>query len=115
MQDTIPIHAAHMSQKVAVGALAAGKPWLDAQMQALRSNRWRPAGSPSCTTMLPDGADAVGHVDNGKCCRAPLPYTAHLEQIFLVYIGAGASGAATSGDVKGAGMGGYLANCAGRH
>lgn len=39
MQDTVPIHCAHISQKVALGALAEGRPWLDAQMAALRQNR----------------------------------------------------------------------------
>lgn len=40
VQDTVPIHSAVISQKVALGALAAGRPWLDARMQALRQNRW---------------------------------------------------------------------------
>jgi hypothetical protein len=39
VQDTVPIHSAVISQKVALGALAAGRPWLDARMQALRQNR----------------------------------------------------------------------------
>ena len=41
VQDTVPIHSAVISQKVALGALAAGRPWLDARMQALRQNRGR--------------------------------------------------------------------------
>jgi hypothetical protein len=39
MQDTVPIHSAIISQRVALGALAEGRPWLDAQMAALRQNR----------------------------------------------------------------------------
>lgn len=40
VQDTVPIHSAHMSQKVALGALAAGKPWVTSQMASLEQNRW---------------------------------------------------------------------------
>ena len=39
LQDTVPIHSAIISQRVALGALAEGRPWLDAQMAALRQNR----------------------------------------------------------------------------
>ncbi|KAK9918752.1 hypothetical protein WJX75_006606 [Coccomyxa subellipsoidea] len=39
VQDTVPIHSAHMSQKVALGALAAGKPWVTSQMASLEQNR----------------------------------------------------------------------------
>lgn len=43
VQDTVPIHSAHMSQKVALGALAAGKPWVASQMASLEQNRWEPS------------------------------------------------------------------------
>lgn len=39
VQDTVPIHSAHMSQKVALGALAAGRPWLASQIASLKQNR----------------------------------------------------------------------------
>ena len=59
VQDTIPIHTAHMSQKVALGALAAGKPWLDARMQALRSNRW---GAPAALWVPNTAAVGAGRL-----------------------------------------------------
>lgn len=39
VQDTWPIHSAHMSQKVALGALARGRNWVASQLPALRENR----------------------------------------------------------------------------
>lgn len=39
VQDTVPIHSAHMSQKVALGALAAGRPYLESKMEDLKENR----------------------------------------------------------------------------
>ena len=39
VQDTIPIHAAHMSQQVALRALRAGPEWLTNRINDLRPNR----------------------------------------------------------------------------
>ena len=39
VQDTIPIHAAHMSQQVALRALRAGPQWLGDRISELKQNR----------------------------------------------------------------------------
>ncbi|CAL5224308.1 g6975 [Coccomyxa viridis] len=39
VQDTCPIHSAHMSQHVALGALQKGRPWLAGQLKGLEGNR----------------------------------------------------------------------------
>ena len=39
VQDTCPIHSAHMSQHVALGALQKGRPWLAGQLRGLEGNR----------------------------------------------------------------------------
>lgn len=39
VQDTIPIHAAHMSQQVALRALRAGPEWLRGRTSELEQNR----------------------------------------------------------------------------
>lgn len=52
VQDTVPIHAAAISQKVAMGALAEGRPWLDAQMAHLRRNRCPPCIISQCAPLV---------------------------------------------------------------
>ena len=42
VQDTCPIHSAHMSQHVALGALRKGRPWLAGQLKTLEGNRSAP-------------------------------------------------------------------------
>lgn len=39
VQDTIPIHAAHMSQQVALRSLRAGPRWLSDRIGELKQNR----------------------------------------------------------------------------
>lgn len=39
VQDTCPIHSAHMSQQVALGSLRRGRPWLAGQLESLEGNR----------------------------------------------------------------------------
>ena len=39
VQDTIPIHAAHMSQQVALRSLRAGPRWLSDRISELKQNR----------------------------------------------------------------------------
>ena len=39
VQDTIPIHAAHMSQQVALRSLRAGPQWLNDRIGELKQNR----------------------------------------------------------------------------
>ena len=40
VQDTCPIHSAHMSQHVALGSLQKGRPWLAGQLKGLEGNRY---------------------------------------------------------------------------
>jgi aspartate/methionine/tyrosine aminotransferase len=45
VQDTVPIHSAHMSQKVAIGALSHGRQWVASQLPSLRENRCARSGA----------------------------------------------------------------------
>ena len=57
VQDTIPIHAAIVSQRLATAALRGGSRWVAKQVKVLGGNRWA-----SCPTHIVPGPSAVVHL-----------------------------------------------------